>query len=272
MGFEGGNRFAGKRGGRFSSDGGNRFGGGRGGDRRGSFGGNRGGSGGDRRGSFGGNRGGDRRGSFGGGSRFGGNRSFGGRSDRNEGEPIELGKYLHPCEGHVVVSSMVNEKVPKFGATVQLSNGTEVGTVEDVLGPTASHYFVFKPIDGVAPDSFKDGDSFFVKSGALLPIDFFTHPKPHKPRAKPGKMQQRGGFKGKPRGGFGGKPTAFKARGGFGGGDRRGGGDRFKREFKPRFKGGRDGGSGGGFRGRDGGSGGFNKGGFRGGNRGRFGN
>ncbi|KAI1105438.1 Gar1/Naf1 RNA binding region-domain-containing protein [Jackrogersella minutella] len=202
------------------------------------------------------------RGGFGGGSRGfrGGGR--GGFGQRDMGPPeqiLELGSFLHACEGEMVCASS-NPKVPHFNAQIFLENKTAVGKVDEVLGPINQVYFTVKPSDGIQAASFHPGDKFFVAPEKLLPLDKFI-PKPKPPPGAPKvKKPSRGGGAG------------FGARGGGRGGPMRGGRG-FGRGGAPRgggrggFGGGRGGGrGGGGFSG----SGGFSRGGSSGG-RGRGG-
>ncbi|OLN94279.1 H/ACA ribonucleoprotein complex subunit 1 [Colletotrichum chlorophyti] len=190
------------------------------------------------------------RGGGGFGGRGGGGR--GGFQQRDMGPPatiLEMGKFLHACEGEMVCES-INPKVPHFNAQIFLENKTAVGKVDEVLGPINQVYFTIKPSEGIQATSFKEGDKFYIGSEKLLPLEKFL-PKPKPPPGAPKvKRAGRGGAGG--RGGFGGARGGRGGRGGFGGG--RGGGAR----------GGR---GGSGFGGRGGGRGG---GGFSGG-RGRGG-
>lgn len=190
----------------------------------------------------------------------------GGFQQRDFGPPaevLEMGKFIHSCEGEMVCES-INPKVPQFNAIMYLENKTSVGKIDEVLGPINQVYFTIKPSEGIQATSFKNGDKFYIASEKLLPMErFLPKPKPL-PGAPKVKKPSRGGGgfgggfgggrgaprgRGGPRGGFGGGRGA--PRGGFGG---RGGGR----------------GGGGGFGGRgNSGSGGFSRGG--GGGRGRGG-
>ncbi|KAF5677227.1 H ACA ribonucleoprotein complex subunit 1 [Fusarium heterosporum] len=206
--------------------------------------------------------------SFRGGSRGRGGSGFGGRGggrgggfqQRDMGPPaqiLEMGKFIHACEGEMVCES-INPKVPHFNAQIFLENKTAVGKVDEVLGPINQVYFTIKPTEGIQATSFKEGDKFFIGSEKLLPLDKFL-PKPKPPPGAP-KPKRAGGGRGGARGGRGGFGARGGGRGGFGGG--RGGGG----------FGGRGGGRGGsGFGGRGGGrggSGGFSRGGSGGFSRG----
>ncbi|OTA99487.1 hypothetical protein M426DRAFT_325084 [Hypoxylon sp. CI-4A] len=201
------------------------------------------------------------RGGFGGGNRGfrGGGR--GGFGQRDMGPPdqiLEMGSFMHACEGEMVCSS-INPKVPHFNAQIFLENKTAVGKVDEVLGPINQVYFTIKPTEGIQAASFKPGDKFYIGSEKLLPLEKFL-PKPKPPPGAPKvKKSSRGGS------GAGG----FRGRGGpiRGGGGRGGGG--FSRGGPPRGRGGsgfgaRGGGGGGGGRGGGGfnnGGGGYNNGG-----------
>ncbi|CCC71495.1 hypothetical protein NCAS_0H01850 [Naumovozyma castellii] len=211
--------------------------------------------------SFRGGRGGSRGGFRGG--RGGARGGFGGRSFQ-QGPPdtvLEMGAFLHPCEGDIVCRS-INTKIPYFNAPIYLENKTQVGKVDEILGPLNEVYFTIKCSEGVQATSFKEGDKFYIGSDKLLPIErFLPKPKvvgPPKPKNKKKRGTGAPGGRGGARGGFGGRGGS---RGGFGarGGSRGGFGGR----------GGSRGGSRGGFGGRGGSRGGF--GGSRGGSRGGFG-
>ncbi|EHK43696.1 uncharacterized protein TrAtP1_008090 [Trichoderma atroviride] len=186
-------------------------------------------------------RGGGRGGGRGGAGGFRGGRG-GGFQQRDMGPPaqvLEMGKFIHACEGEMVCES-INPKVPHFNAQIFLENKTAVGKVDEVLGPINQVFFTIKPSEGIQAASFKEGDKFYIAPEKLLPLEKFL-PKPKPPPGAPKPKRAGGGGRGGPRGG---------GRGGFSRGGR--------------------GGAGGGFGGRGGrgGSGGFSRGGGRGGPRG----
>ncbi|KAK1766382.1 Gar1-domain-containing protein [Phialemonium atrogriseum] len=201
---------------------------------------------------------------FGGGGFGGRGGGRGGYQQRDMGPPatvLEMGKFIHACEGEMVCES-INPSVPHFNAPMYLENKTSIGKIDEVLGPINQLYFTIKPSEGIQATSFKFGDKFYISGEKLLPLQRFL-PKPKPPPGTVSKVKKPGrggpsfggrgggfsrGGRGAPRGGRGGAP---RGRGGFGGG--RGGGF---------------GGDRGGFGGR-GGSGGFSRGGDRGGGRGR---
>ncbi|KAI3319950.1 Gar1-domain-containing protein [Xylariaceae sp. AK1471] len=216
---------------------------------------------------FGGGRGGG--GGFGGGR--GGGR--GGYGQRDFGPPdtiLEMGSFMHACEGEMVCSSVsAQNKIPQFNASIFLENKTAVGKVDEILGPINQVYFTIKPSEGIQATSFKPGDKFYIGSEKVLAFERFL-PKPKPPPGAPKVRKPSRGGGGFSRGGRGG-PIRGGGRGGFGGG--RGGPSRGGRGS---FGGGRGasrggggfsrGGSGGGFsRGGGGFGGGRGGGGFRGG-------
>merc|ERR1712080_695749 len=184
----------------------------------------------------------------------GGRGGAGGRPNFQQGPPdtvLGMGSFMQSCEGDMVCRS-INVKIPYFNAPIYLENKTQVGKVDEILGPLNEVFFTIKPSEGVKAESFKEGDKFYIGPDKLLPLERFL-PKPPSIGPKPKRKAGAGGVGGG-RGGRGG------SRGGFGGrGGSRGG-------FSGR------GGSRGGFGGRGGGArGGFGgRGGSRGGGRGRF--
>ena len=111
--------------------------------------------------SFRGGRGGSRGGFRGG--RGGARGGFGGRSFQ-QGPPdtvLEMGAFLHPCEGDIVCRS-INTKIPYFNAPIYLENKTQVGKVDEILGPLNEVYFTIKCSEGVQATSFKEGDKFYI--------------------------------------------------------------------------------------------------------------
>ncbi|CEG64447.1 Putative H/ACA ribonucleoprotein complex subunit 1 [Rhizopus microsporus] len=198
---------------------------------KGGFG-ERGGRGG--RGGFRGGRGGGR----------GGYGGYGGASQGPPAEVVPMGTFMHACEGEMVCKS-INPKVPYFNAPIYLENKSQIGKVDEILGPINEVYFTVKMQEGMIAKSFKPNDKVYIGTDKLLPLERFL-PKPKvagkvsKPTGNQGRVEKKSSRGGATRGG---------GRGGFG----RGG---FSRD------GGRGGGRGG-F-----GRGGFNQGGPRGGGRG----
>lgn len=163
---------------------------------------------------------------------------------------LEMGSFLHSCEGDIVCRS-INVKIPYFNAPIYLENKTQVGKVDEILGPLNEVFFTIKPSEGVQASSFKDGDKFYIAPDKLLPMERFL-PKPKEVGPKP-KRKSAGGAARGGRGGFGGRGGS---RGGFGGrGGARGGSFGGRGGSRGGF-GGRGGSRGGSFGGRGGGRGG----------------
>lgn len=185
----------------------------------------------------------------------------GGYQQRDFGPPaevLEMGKFMHACEGEMVCES-INTKVPHFNAPIYLENKTSIGKIDEVLGPINQVFFTIKPSEGIQASSFKAGDKFYISGEKLLPLEKFL-PRPKPPPGSKVKKPSRGGAggfrgaprgRGGPRGGFSSRGGAPRGRGSFGGG--RGGGRGGSGGFS------RGGGGFSGGRGR-GGSGGFGRG------------
>ncbi|KAI8324167.1 hypothetical protein GQ54DRAFT_241279, partial [Martensiomyces pterosporus] len=121
---------------------------------------------------------GGRGGGRGGFSRGGGRGGFHG-AQGSFGPPdtvFEMGTYLHSCEGEMVCKS-TNEKVPYFNAPIYLENKTQIGKVDEILGPINEVYFTVKMQEGVVADSFKANDKVYIGADRLLPLERFL-PKP----------------------------------------------------------------------------------------------
>ncbi|KGR02880.1 H/ACA ribonucleoprotein complex subunit 1 [Candida albicans P87] len=169
---------------------------------------------------------------------------------------LEMGSFMQACEGDIVCRS-INVKIPYFNAPIYLENKTQVGKVDEILGPLNEVFFTIKPSEGVKAESFKEGDKFYIGPDKLLPLERFL-PKPPSVGPKPKRKTGGKSAGGSSRGGFssrGGGRGGFSSRGGGRGGFSSRGGGR------------------GGFSSRGGGRGGARgngRGGFRGGRGGRF--
>ncbi|MCJ1452757.1 H/ACA snoRNP pseudouridylase subunit [Mycoblastus sanguinarius] len=203
-----------------------------------------------------------RGGSFGGSRGGAGARGGRGGFQQSYGPPasvLEMGSFVHACEGEMVCES-VNPKLPYFNAPIYLENKTSIGKVDEVLGPINQVFFTIKPQEGIVATSFKAGDKFYIGGDKLLPLEKFL-PKPKPPTGAPKPKRAGGGSRGGPirggRGGArGGSRGVSRGRGGFG--DRGRGGARGGAPRGGGFSAGRGGGRGGnpnftrpsGFRGR----------------------
>ncbi|KAK5828222.1 Gar1/Naf1 RNA binding region-domain-containing protein [Linnemannia elongata] len=132
------------------------------------------------------------RGGFGGGSR-GGRGGFGGGAP-SFGPPesvTEIGQFMHACEGEMVCKS-TNVKIPYFNAPIYLENKSQIGKVDEILGPMNELYFTIKLQDGMVATSFKVNDKVFIAPDKLLPLERFLP----KPKVVGGKVAKRGGMQG----------------------------------------------------------------------------
>ncbi|KAG8713638.1 H/ACA snoRNP pseudouridylase subunit [Ceratobasidium sp. 394] len=130
------------------------------------------------RGSFGrGGRGSDRGRGGGFGGRGGGRGGFQ-RNDQGPPETVlELGSFVHAVEDEMLCSSLIPDKVPHFNAPIYLQNKSQIGKVDEILGPINEVYFSVKMEQGMVAASFKKGDKVYVSDQKLLPIERFL-PKP----------------------------------------------------------------------------------------------
>ncbi|KAI8380889.1 Gar1/Naf1 RNA binding region-domain-containing protein [Radiomyces spectabilis] len=162
-----------------------------------------------------------------------------------------MGTFMQACEGEMVCKS-INPKIPYFNAPIFLENKSQIGKVDEILGPLNEVFFTVKMQEGMVATSFKVDDKVYIGTDKLLPIERFL-PKPKvagkasKRTGLQGQVEKRGGG----RGGFGGRGGARGGRGGRGGFGGRGGGRGAPRGGRGGFGGGR-----GDFGGRGGGRGG----------------
>ena len=152
-----------------------------------------------------------------------------------------------------MVYESTNPKIPYFNAPVYLENKSQIGKVEEVLGPMNQVYFSVKPQEGIVATSFTVDDKVFIGTDKLLPLERFL-PKPTVKRGRGGGGTARGGGS---RGGGRGRGRGMARGGGRGGGGFRGGRGGvggFSRGGSSGFSRGGGGGRGGGFN-RGGGAG-----------------
>lgn len=146
-----------------------------------------------------------------------------GRNSFQSGPPdvvLEMGTFMHACEGDMVCRS-TNVKIPYFNAPVFLENKTQIGKVDEILGPLNEVFFTVKLQDGIIARSFKPEDKVFISPEKLLPVERFL-PKPAVDKPKKAKKKDGAAARGG-RGGFGGRGGARGGRGGGGRGGSRGG-------------------------------------------------
>ena len=89
----------------------------------------------------------------------------------------ELGTFVHAVEDEMLCSSVMPDKVPYFNAPIYLQNKSQIGKVDEILGPINEVFFSIKMGEGMVASSFKKGDKVYIGGDKLLPIDRFL-PKP----------------------------------------------------------------------------------------------
>jgi H/ACA ribonucleoprotein complex subunit 1 len=91
-----------------------------------------------------------------------------------------MGLLVHPCEGEMVCARSASQtKIPYFNAPIYLENKTQIGKVEEILGPLNEVFFTVKMDSGVVASSFKKNDKVYISPDKLLPLDrFLPKPKP----------------------------------------------------------------------------------------------
>ena len=83
---------------------------------------------------------------------------------------------MHATEGEMVCES-INPKIPYFNAPIFLENKSQIGKVDEILGPINEVYFTIKMDQGMVASSFKENDKVYISGEKLLPIERFL-PKP----------------------------------------------------------------------------------------------
>merc|ERR1712204_108 len=152
------------------------------------------------------------------------------RPPEPEGPPEEIeevGEAQHVCEEFLIVKC-TNSRVPHFNARIFLENKEQVGNLDEIFGPINHYFFSVKMLEGMKPESFKQGKQLYIDNQKLLPLQRFLPGPSIAKKGKGGKGKDGKGKKGKGKGkgkgkskGFGGGGGGFTGRGGGGG---RGGG------------------------------------------------
>ena len=81
-----------------------------------------------------------------------------------------MGSFIHACEGEILCQS-INTKIPYFNAPIYLENKSQIGKVDEILGPLNQVFFTVKPQEGIVASSFKEGDKFYIGGDKLLPLE-----------------------------------------------------------------------------------------------------
>ncbi|KAH8105472.1 Gar1/Naf1 RNA binding region-domain-containing protein [Cristinia sonorae] len=122
-------------------------------------------------------RGGFRGGGGGFGGRGGGRGGFQQRDFGPPDEVLEMGSFIHAVEDEMLCASLMADKVPHFNAPIYLQNKSQIGKVDEILGPINEVYFSVKMSEGMVASSFKKGDKVYIGGDKLLPLERFL-PKP----------------------------------------------------------------------------------------------
>lgn len=89
----------------------------------------------------------------------------------------EIGSFQHDVESEMLCSLTAPTKIPYFNAPIYLQNKTQIGKVDEILGPINEVYFTVKMEQGMLASSFKKEDKVYISGEKLLPIERFL-PKP----------------------------------------------------------------------------------------------
>ena len=94
--------------------------------------------------------------------------------------PLEMGLFLHACEGEMVCARAPSQqKIPYFNAPIYLENKSQIGKVDEILGPMHELFFTVKLDAGMVATSFKQNDKVYIAPDKLLPLErFLPKPKP----------------------------------------------------------------------------------------------
>jgi H/ACA ribonucleoprotein complex subunit 1 len=84
---------------------------------------------------------------------------------------------MHPVESEMLCSLVTPTRIPYFNAPIYLENKTQIGKVDEILGPINEVFFTVKMESGMVASSFKKEDKVYIGGDKLLPIERFL-PKP----------------------------------------------------------------------------------------------
>lgn len=82
----------------------------------------------------------------------------------------EIGSFQHDVESEMLCSLTAPTKIPYFNAPIYLQNKTQIGKVDEILGPINEVYFTVKMEQGMLASSFKKEDKVYISGEKLLPI------------------------------------------------------------------------------------------------------
>lgn len=89
----------------------------------------------------------------------------------------EMGSFIHAVEDEMLCLSTLPNQVPHFNAPIYLANKSQIGKVDEILGPLNEVYFSVKMSEGMVASSFKKGDKVYISGEKLLPLERFL-PRP----------------------------------------------------------------------------------------------
>lgn len=72
-----------------------------------------------------------------------------------------------------MVCKLNNPKVPFFNAPIYLQDKTQIGKIDEILGPLNEIFFTVKMDNGQTATSFKVDDKVYIALDKLLPMDRF---------------------------------------------------------------------------------------------------
>ena len=102
----------------------------------------------------------------------------------------EFGEFSHECEGQLVVNATI-DKIPFFNAPVYLKNITQIGKIDEILGPIKGYIVSVQLNENYKATSFENGQKMYIDPRKLLPLDRFL-PKPPVPKDQKRKRKSGG--------------------------------------------------------------------------------
>ena len=93
---------------------------------------------------------------------------------------VEIGAFRHSVESEMLCALTEPTRIPYFNAPIYLENKTQIGKIDEILGPINEVYFTVKMDGGMNASSFKAEDKVYIGGDKLLPIERFL-PKPKVP-------------------------------------------------------------------------------------------
>ena len=104
-------------------------------------------------------------------------------------EVVEFGVFSHECEGQLVVNATI-DKIPFFNAPIYLKNITQIGKVDEILGPITSYVVSVQLSDNYKASSFEKNQPLYIDPRKLLPLERFL---PREPVPKEARKKRKAG-------------------------------------------------------------------------------